>query len=180
MASQYYLMSQLPAIDSSDTKALPITEQYFRELCSRFLDKKNLAILENLSLEPPRQESSTGSEFLDRWNERERCLRLALASIRAVKMKRDAGVLPGSCTADIVQAARTAVGMSSPLEAEEFLNQYRMQALNAMQPLDNFSTDAVFAYALKLLLCQRMRLFDKENGKVSYRKIYDEILGEAT
>lgn len=180
MASQYYLMSQLPAIDFNDGKALPITEQYFRNLCSRFLDKKNLRILENLSLEPSRREEKTGSDFLDKWNDKERCLRLALASIRAVKLKKESGVLPGSCTADILQAARTAVGMDSPLAAEEFLNQYRMQTLNAMQPLDNFSVDAVFAYGLKLLLCQRMKLFDKENGKVSYRKIYDEILGETT
>ena len=85
MASQYYLMSQLPAIDFNDGKALPITEQYFRDLCSRFLDKKNLRILENLSLEPSRREEKTGSDFLDKWNDKERCLRLALASIRAVK-----------------------------------------------------------------------------------------------
>ena len=66
MASQYYLMSQLPAIDSNDSKALPITEQYFRDLCSRFLDPKSLQILENLSLEPPRDETKTGSVFLDK------------------------------------------------------------------------------------------------------------------
>ncbi len=180
MASQYYLMSQLPAIDSGDSKALPITEQYFRDLCSRFLDTKSLQILENLSLEPPRDETKTGSVFLDKWNERERCLRLALAQIRAVKMKKESVILPGSCTADIMQAARTAVGMDSPLAAEEFLNQYRMETLSAMQPLDNFSVDAVYAYGLKLLLCQRMKKFDRETGKVSYRKIYDDILGETT
>lgn len=180
MASQYYLMSQLPAIDENDSKQLAITEKYFRDLCSRFLDEKSLKVLENLSLEPNKEEVSTGSEFLDKWNDKERCLRLALAQIRAVKMKKESTVLPGSCTADILQAARTAVGMDSPLAAEEFLNQYRMDTLNSMQPIDNFSIDAVYAYGLKLPLCQRMKLFNKEVGKVSYRKIYDEILGETT
>lgn len=179
MSNQYYLMSQLPAIDC-DSKSLPITEQYFRDLCSRFLDQKSLTILENLSLEPSRDETKTGSAFLDKWNEKERCLRLALAQIRAVKMKKEFGVLPASCTADILQAARTAVGMDSPLAAEEFLNQYRMQTLDSMQPIDNFSIDAVFAYGLRLMLCQRMKKFDKEIGITSYRKIYDEILGETT
>lgn len=173
-------MSQLPAIDENDSKQLAITEKYFRDLCSRFLDKKSQEILENLSLEPDREGVKTGSAFLDKWNERERCLRLALAQIRAVKMKKESTVLPGSCTADILQAARTAVGMDSPLAAEEFLNQYRLETLNSMQPLDNFSIDAVYAYGIKLLLCQRMKLFDRETGKVSYRKIYDDILGETT
>ena len=95
-------------------------------------------------------------------------------------MKKESVILPGSCTADIMQAARTVVGMDSPLAAEEFLNQYRMETLSAMQPLDNFSVDAVYAYGLKLLLCQRMKKFDRETGKVSYRKIYDDILGETT
>lgn len=179
MASQYYLMSQLPAIDC-DSKAMPITEEYFRDLCSLFLDKKSLSILENLSLEPPREEIKTGSKFLDTWNEKERCLRLALAQIRAVKMKKESNILPGSCTADILQAARTAVGMDSPLAAEEFLNQYRMQTLDLIQPIDTFCVDSVYAYGLRLLLCQRMKKFDKENGIASYRKIYDEILGETT
>ncbi|MCQ2611488.1 MAG: DUF2764 domain-containing protein [Treponema sp.] len=181
MANQYYLVSQLPCIENVDAKGtLPITEKYYRDLCSRFLDPKSLEILESLSLEPPKQETSTGSDFLDKWNERERCLRLALAQIRAAKMKKESEILPGSCTADIVQAARTAVGMDSPLAAEEFLNQYRLETLDSMAPIDIFSVDAVFAYGIRLMLCQRIKLFDKEKGKVSYRKIYDEILGETT
>ena len=180
MASQYYLVSQLPSIDNLDAKNLAITEKYYRDLCSRFLDKKNLKILECLSLEPDKTGAKTGNRFLDTWNEKERYLRLALAQIRAIKMKKEFEVLPGSCTADILQAARTAVGMDSPLAAEEYLNQYRMQTLSAIQPLDTFSVDAVFAYGIKLMLAQRMRLFDREIGKDSYRKIYDEILGETT
>lgn len=180
MGAQYYLVSQLPAIDNLEGRSqLPITEKSFKELCSRFLDKKNMKILESLSLEPPKDETSTGSAFLDKWNDRERCLRLALAQIRALKMKKESEMLPGSCTADILQAARTAVGMDSPLAAEEYLNQYRMDTLKSLTPLDGFCVDAVFAYGLKLMLAQRMKHFDRETGKDSYHKIYDEILGDA-
>lgn len=179
MAKQYYLVSQLPAIENIDSKQLPITEKYYKDLCSRFLDAKSLKIVENLSLEPPKKEEPTGSAFLDAWNDRERCLRMALAQVRALKMKKEFDVLPGGCTADILQAARTAVGMDSPLSAEEFLNKYRMEALKSLTPIDSFSVDAVFAYGIGLMLAARMKKFDVENGKVSYHKIYDEILEES-
>ncbi len=179
MSKQYYLVSQLPSVENLDSRQLPITEQYYRDLCGRFLDAKSVKIIQNLSLEPPKKEGKTGSAFLDKWNDRERCLRFALAQVRALKMKKEAEMLPAGCTADIIQAARTAVGMDSPLAAEEFLNEYRMETLNSLAPLDSFSVDAVIAYGLKLMLAQRMKKFDVETGKASYHKIYDEILEES-
>ena len=54
MGSQYYLVSQLPEFTVSDDRsALPITYEYYYDLCSRFLDKKDMEILKSLSLEPP-------------------------------------------------------------------------------------------------------------------------------
>lgn len=180
MGSLYYLVSQLPPLEGYDGRGqLPITEKTFKDLCSNFLSEKDQKLLESLSLEPQKEEESTGSPFLDLWYEKERNLRFALAQIRALKMKKEAEMLPSTCTADIVQAARTAVGMDSPLSAEEYLNQYRMDTLNSLTPIDGFSVDAVFAYGLKLMLAQRMKLFDVEIGKDSYHKIYDEILGDA-
>ena len=51
-----------------------------------------------------------------------------------------------------------------------------MKLLEEIKPLDGFSIDAVYAYGLKLLLVERMRKFEVENGKTSYHKIYDTIL----
>ena len=167
MKEQYYLISQLPDISVSGEKStLPITEKYFKDLCLRFVGNKEASIIENLSLEPPKKEVKTGSSFLDAWYNHERCLRYALAQIRV------------SCTADIIQAARTAVGMDSPLSAEQFLYEYRLSVLSNLQPLDIFSIDAVYAYGIKLLLVQRMKMFNREKGTDSYHKIYDTILGE--
>ena len=180
MGSQYYLVSQLPSLENYEGRGqLPLTEKSFKELCSRFLSKKDCKILEKLSLEPPKSDAKTGSALLDKWNEKERNLRFALAQIRALKMKKESEMIAGSISADVMQAARTAVGMDSPLAAEEYLNQYRMETLKNLTPLDNFSLDAVFAYGLKLMLAERMKLFDAEIGKDSYHKIYDEILGDA-
>jgi hypothetical protein len=179
VSEYYYLVSQLPDISSADEKSvLPITEQYYRDLCMRFLKKDEMKVIDTLSLVPPQHEIDTGSQFLNKWYEKERNLRLALAQIRAQKMKKDFDPLPGTCTADIMQAARTAVGMDSPLSAEQFLFSYRMSMLNEIQSYDLFSTDAVYAYGIRLMLVQRMKKFDREKGKASYHKIYESILGE--
>ena len=173
----YYLVSQLPNISSSESKAaLPLTGTEFVELASRFITEDEKAVLQGLSLIPPMENISTGSAFLDVWYEKERNLRCALAQIRAQKMKKDSIPLPPGCTADIISAARTAVGMDSPLSAEQFLFEYRLRLLDDLRPLDGFSIDAVYAYGIKLLLVERMKKFEVENGKTSYHEIYDTIL----
>ena len=182
MANQYYLMSQLPAFSINAGAVLPFTEEYFVELCSRFLDKKSFEILQSVSLEPPRKGEKTGSLFVDSWNDWERNVRLCLAQMRAQKLQKDftVGLDETSFAADAIQIARTASGFDSPLEAEEFLNSERVNALQNLTPLDGFSRDAVFAYALKLKLAIRIKKFNEESGMDSYRKIYDTILGEST
>ena len=178
---QYYLVAQLPSfVVSDDRTPLPITEAHFTELCSRFLAKDEQRILEGLSLEPPRDEARTGSKLVDAWYEHEHSLRVALAQIRALNMKKkfDAGGL--SLSPDAVQAARTAAGMDSPLAAEQFLNQYRVRVIEGITPLDGFSVDAVFAYGIRLKLAARMKKFSAETGMASYHKIYDRILAAGT
>ena len=172
----YYLVSQLPNISSSEGKtALPLNTQSFCELACRFVSDSEKAIINSLSLVPPRKRVATGSAFLDTWYEKERNLRFALAQIRAQKLKKDSLPLPSGCTADIISAARTAVGMNSPLSAEQFLYDYRLNLLDDLRPLDAFSIDSVYAYGLRLMLIERMRKFEVENGKTSYHKIYDTI-----
>ena len=173
------MVSQLPDISAAGEKsALPITEKYYRDLCSRFFDAKQIEILNKLSLEAPKFPEPTGSDFLDKWYGFERALRYALVQVRAQKMKKDAGSVPVSISADLLQAARTAVGMDSPLSAEQFLYEFRLGVLNELQPMDYFSSDYVFAYGIRLMLLERIRKFNKEKGTDSYHKIYDTILGE--
>ncbi|MCR5290076.1 MAG: DUF2764 domain-containing protein [Treponema sp.] len=179
MSEQYYLVAQLPDITAvGEKQTLPITEEYFRDLCERFLSSKGVEIARNLSLVPPREDVKTGSAFVDAWYEKERALRLGLAQVRALAMKKEAVQINGACTGDVMQAARTAVGMDSPLAAEQFLYQYRISVVDQLTPLDMFSEDAVFAYGIKLMLTQRMKVFNTETGMASYHTIYERILGE--
>ena len=180
MEHLYYLVSQLPSFrtDDDSNAKLPITTEYFKDLCQRFMSKKDADVAASLSLEPPREPVPTGSALLDAWYAKERELRFALAQLRALKMKKEAKDIPAVFDGEVVQAARTATGMDSPLSAEQFLNEYRLGVLDKIAPLDFFSVDAVFNYGLRLMLTERMKKFNRDEGLVSYHKIYDDILGE--
>ena len=91
MAAYYFLVSQLPSLGNIGEKsAMPLSESSFIELCSRYMTESEKKVLSTLSLVPPRDTVDTGSEFLNTWYQKERDLRLALAQIRAQKMKKDA------------------------------------------------------------------------------------------
>ncbi len=173
----YYLMAQLPSLDGvGDTAPLPITDERFAELCDRFLDEKARRTLHSLTLLPPKTSEKSGSALVEAWNDGERALRLALAKLRAEKQKKSfdtgAAVIPPQA----MQAARAAVEEENPLQAEKQLHAYRVALLETLRPMDAFSEDAVYYYALKLRLLSRMRQFDTARGEAAYRKIYHAIM----
>ncbi len=180
MEHLYYLVAQLPAFttNTESSSKLPITTEYFKDLCSRFMSPRDNELAQYLSLEPPKNMEPTGSKFLDEWYTFERNLRFALAQIRALKMKKDAKDIPSINDGEVIQVARTATGMDSPLSAEQYLNAYRLSVLDRIAPLDMFCVDAVYNYGLRLMLIERMKKFNRDEGLSSYHKIYDEILGE--
>lgn len=177
--AEYYLISQLPSLDGiNENTPIPVTENQFFELCSRFLGKRALDELNKITLIPSRNYEKSSSALIEKWNEGERKLRIALAKLRADKMNKhfDAGM--ESFPMGLLQAARTAVDIESPMEAEKFLNQYRLDFLEALRPMDSFSEEFVFYYGLKLKLIERIRKFDSQSGEAAYRKIYDSIMSE--
>ena len=103
-------------------------------------------------------------------------MRFALAKLRADKMNKSFETENNSLPMVLVQLARTAVDMDSPLEAEKFLNSYRLEFLETLRPMDTFSEDTVFYYWLKLKLLLRIRQFNADNGKAAYKNIYDSII----
>lgn len=180
MSNWYYLMAQLPSFSIEQNTPLPITEKYVTELCSRFLDKKTFSIFQNLSLEPPILLIKTGSNLVDSWYTHERELRLALAQIRALKMKKKFPYTINAISPTVLQIARTATGFENPLDAEMYLAKARINFLESLRPFEEFSTDALFAYMLKLKLVGRLRKFNVNDGQNSYQKIYKTILGQST
>ena len=175
--AEYYLVSQLPSLDGiTENTPVPITTARFWELCHRFLGKKAQGELERLTLMPSRTPEKTTSALVEQWNEGERKLRLALARLRADKMAKPFPADSQSFPAGLLQAARTALEIESPMEAEKFLNKYRLDFLESLRPMDSFSEEFVFYYGLKLMLIERIRTFDSARGEAAYRNFYHSIM----
>ncbi len=175
--AEYYFISQLPSLDGiGENTPLPISPERFTELCNSFLDKKYKEAVNHLTLSPEKNIESTGFEFIDAWNQKERALRLALCVVRAQKMKKTYDTENEAMPADCQKAAAGAVEIENPMEAEIYLNRYRLQVLEALRPLNGFSEDYIFYYGLKLMLISRIKQFSTELGEKAYRNIYDSIV----
>ena len=191
MGSYYYLGAQLPYLIYGQNP--PMSSRDFLALAREQMSSSDAALLDYCTLDPaPYQAGDTGpsyaeqgssvkSALLDRWKEWERTLRLNLASNRAQKYKRegvslaDAPVIP----ADAANAAKNAMAIESPLEAEIFLDNARWNAIESFQDLSVFSESSIYAYLLKLLLMERRAAFKTEEGFDEYKGLYAAILGEA-
>lgn len=175
--AEYYLISQLPSLDGvAENTPLPIDEERFLELCNKFLSKTAQKELSELTLLPSKTYKKSSSALVEKWYDGERNLRIALAIARAEKMKKSFETEKKTFSIELIKAVNFAVEMENPLEAENFLNRYRMDFLESLRPMDNFSLDFVFYYALKLKLILRIRQFDTNAGEAAYRNIYNSIL----
>ena len=175
--AEYYLISQLPSLDGiGDNVPLPITEERFIELCNRFLGKRSQEIIKKITLSPSKKIESSGSDLIDSFNESERNLRFALGKVRAEKMKKPFDTENRILPVEYIKAANTVIEMENPMEAEKYLNRYRLEILETLRPMDSFSEDYIFYYGLKLKLLLRIRQFDTMSGEKAYKNIYDSIL----
>lgn len=174
--AEYYLISQLPSLDGlSDNSPLPITVERFKELCST-ANKKVLSELDSLTLVPPADAKERTSALINSWNKGEADLRLALCKVRAEKMKKSFDLQNRILSPELLKTATTATEIKNPLEAENFLLQYRLSFLETLRPTDNFSDDFIFYYGLRLMLISRIRQFDTELGETTYKNIYNSII----
>ncbi len=186
MASYYYLMAQLPTI--FETSAPAISYKDFYSIAERCLSADDLKTLSAISLIPPREgENGTGSAVVDSWNRYERALRFSLARARAARLKRDAQAgnarLDSSFILEAIAqsfeaaaAAKAAAEMDSPLEAELFLDRARFAYVRDLGSGHFYDSEAVFAYALMLLIRERSSAFSAEAGRAEYMRIYNSIL----
>ena len=175
--AEYYLISQLPSLDGlTEVSPLPITTERFTELCHSFLGKKARAVLDSLTIAPAKEPANSTSDLVAKWNDGERSLRLALAKLRADKLDKQFDAETRTFPPELLQAVRTAVEIDNPMDAEKFLNKYRLDFLETLRPLDAFSEEFLFYYGLKLKLVERMRKFNLESGEAAYRNIYGTII----
>ena len=92
------------------------------------------------------------------------------------KMKKQFDTEDRVLPVEYLKAAGTAIEIDNPMEAEKYLNRFRLEMLETLRPMDTFSEDYIFYYGLKLKLILRIRRFDEESGKEAYKNIYHSIL----
>ena len=184
MGSYYFLGAQLPFLIYGQNP--PMTSADFKALAWDLMESRDAVLLDYCTLDPDpeedpsqRSDSRIPSEFIKRWREWERSLRLNLARGRSVKLKRDGTVDAPEFPSDAVLAAKNALTMDSPLEAELLIDKARWDAIESFQGIDSFNENAMYAYLLKLLLMERRAAFDIEEGNAEYKALYTAILGEA-
>jgi hypothetical protein len=178
----------------------------FRDLCKGSLRAADMALLDLCTLDPDEPpQAGTGdagvqagappsggpsyaeapkpvaSDFINKWRNWERSLRLNLARYRAQRLKREGGAAadPPDYPADAAAAAKAAAAMDSPLEAEIFLDKARWDAIELFQGIDYFSRNTIFAYLLKLRLLERRALFKAEEGFSEYKGLYTSIIEDS-
>ena len=184
MANYYYLMAQLPSISFGSKP--PFKYEEFEELAFRYVNKKDRELLKALSLEPTRDGKKTSSSLLNKWYEFERAVRLALRELRAGKLKWENVDVSYEEHAKVVSSyyaqsvASQAFAMDDPLQAELFLDKKRFEFLHNIKSENAFSSDALFSYAVMLLLIIREEGFSKEVGVEEYKKLYSEILEKSS
>ncbi len=175
--SEYYLISQLPSLDGiSENMPLPITEERFFELCNELSGKRIQNEINKITLLPSKTYEKSSSFVIENWNKGERNLRLALAKVRADKMKKSFDIENNVLSNELIKIADTAIEIESPMDAEKFLNSYRLEFLETLRPMDNFSEEFVYYYGLKLKLISHIRQFDTNAGEIAYRNIYNSIM----
>jgi hypothetical protein len=166
----------------------------FRDLARPLLSDRDAALLDLVGLDPQPGRGgedgpsyadnapASGSDFIDRWREWERSLRLNAARHRAIKTRREDGapVEPPIHPADAAAAAvKAVVATESPLEAELLIDKARWAAIDVLQGNDYFDRNTIFAYLLKLLILERRASFQTETGFAEYKSLYASILDSA-
>ncbi|MDR2068865.1 MAG: DUF2764 domain-containing protein [Spirochaetaceae bacterium] len=191
MGSYYFLIAQLPYLIYG--QPAPMSPEAFKSLCDYHLDPADRVLLDYCTLEgggiyregfPSYGESPepTPSAFINGWRSWERALRLHLARLRFQRLKPEGGTAPASPPEGMVQAAlaaKAALAIESPLEAELFLDKSRWDVIETLQGIDYFTRNTIFGYLLKLLLMERRSFFKAEEGFAEYKGLYASIMEAA-
>ncbi len=169
MKNYYYTLAALKTIRLGEK--IPISEEYFLQFAEDTIDAKSYQILLKCrwGLTEP-----TGFSFADRILSWEKELRLELAKARILKLPFD--ISPDLKTAAgsyyLLEQVRAVMDLSSPLDAERYLDQLRWSFLEEISARHYFDLEALVVYYLKLQLALRQEKFQEELGSDSFKKEY--------
>ncbi len=140
-------------------------------------------MISQASLVPPHdcgEARGRAFEFLSRFWKREFTLRNELVRLRAEKNAMKAedwqrGDGPAAWDDEALQTARRAFGAEDPLKAEFVLARALWDWLDSESAGHRFDTLALSAYAIKVLVLERLAAFTEETGVERYDSMYRTI-----
>ena len=166
----YYLGAALPGL-SMDARP-PLSAEEFRSMASEHLCSRDMAaVLALASL----WDGECAHPFVALWKKKETTLRNAMAKARASALKKDPEKFLRHSEyydADADRAAAEALSKPSPLEKEQVLDRHRWYTLGEMAGFNQFSSEAILAYSVRLSIAQRWSSMDEDIG----RKVADTVI----
>ncbi len=159
----YYLVASLPHLKFGTAPRL--TPGEFLRRCAAQVSAADYRILAETELFQTRP-ARTALALLDRWHDRERTLRNALASARAKRLGVTAAGHPRDFRHDprLAEIARHLLALDSPLAADEELDRLRWRFLEELAFGHYFDVEILVVYLLKLRILERRTRFDPVVG----------------
>jgi hypothetical protein len=169
----YFLVASLPHLS---LRAAPrLTPGQFLNWCVGQVSAAHYRVLAEVELFQARP-ARTALALLDRWHERERALRNALAVVRAEHL----GVEPAAHLRNfrydhaLAGIAERFLTLDSPLATDEALDQVRWRFLEDLAFGHYFDLETLVIYLLKLRMLERRARFDPATGTA----LFDRILAQ--
>jgi hypothetical protein len=166
--SYYYLISSLPGLALEMPPAISMDE--FRSNCADQLSARDSQALEHLL---NMDADSARHPFVKHWINCETQLRNAAARLRAGRQNSNAIDFihdHDGFQNQIENSVKSAFETNTPLERERLLDELRWSLLDDLAGPYPFSTNIIFAYAVKLQIAARWAAMDKNIGENKIRK----------
>lgn len=172
MAEHYFTLASLQYLTLDTHPTLSNTD--FLEYTKEKLDTKAFQMVKNCTL-PISEDIETPGAVLGKWIAFEQDLREYLARARSRKtgLPYANGAEPQNITLE--EKVREVIGLSNPLDAEDFLDDLFWKFLDELELGHYFDTEKLQIYYFKLQILNRRAQFVAEKGRENFNATYDKI-----
>ena len=170
-----YFIASLPMLLPGQPAVLSVED--FRSSCASSLEGSLAAAVESIFEGTP-----SNHAFVRAWRDSENLLRNSIARRRASRLGvTDVPQLPASgADTSIDPAVASAFDEVNPLRREVALDKIRWRIVDELQGVDPFSENVVLAYAVKLIIANRLVRLDSQKGLENFDKLTDAGSAERT
>ena len=150
-----------------------ISMEIFRALAAEHLSANDYAAF---SQADALWTTPTRHPFMITWKAKETALRNALVRARAAATEKDPEQFiqgPTVYDADAEQVSAEAILKSNPLDKEKILDRHRWAVLDEMAGLNNFASESILAYFIKLGIATRWGKMNEDEGRQMANKVME-------